>query len=155
MVGLTGIARPINAARFRTPSLGAPGLVQLRPSGAPVARRLTSRFSDPGPSSPRSRTSGPAIKNEEKKMTETKSGKHPTHTIYKVVGDGEDGKWTKVGVGFTHKDGQGLALVFDGIPTEGRIAVRKKRSTKLAEGVRRQPNQGQLPIHLPVPKPVV
>jgi len=64
----------------------------------------------------------------ETKMTEaTNNKKRPTHTIYKVTGEGEATKFVKVGVGFPHKDGQGLALVFDGIPVEGRIAVRVNR----------------------------
>lgn len=58
---------------------------------------------------------------------ETNTRKRPTHTIYKVTGEGEATKFTKVGVAFPHKDGQGLQLVFDGIPVEGRIAVRVNR----------------------------
>lgn len=63
-------------------------------------------------------------------MTDTSNEKtRPTHTIYKVIGDGETAKWIKVGVAFPHKDRKGLALMFDGIPVEGRIALRvnKKR----------------------------
>lgn len=60
-------------------------------------------------------------------MTEATNKKRPTHTIYKVTGEGEASKFIKVGVAFPHKDGQGLALIFDGIPVEGRIAVRINR----------------------------
>jgi len=54
----------------------------------------------------------------------TQTKQRPTHTIYKVTGEGEEAKWAKVGVAFTHKDKKGFALIFDGIPVEGRIAVR-------------------------------
>jgi hypothetical protein len=67
-------------------------------------------------------------------MTEANTSKtRPTHTIYKVTGEGESTKFVKVGVAFPHKDGLGLALVFDGIPVEGRIAVRVNRKKDEAQ----------------------
>ena len=60
-------------------------------------------------------------------MTENTNKARPTHTIDKVTGEGDTAKWIKVGVAFAHKDQKGLALMFDGIPVEGRIAVRKNR----------------------------
>lgn len=66
----------------------------------------------------------------ETKMTQTTNEKsRPTHTIYKVTGEGEATRFTKVGVAFPHKDGLGLQLMFDGIPVEGRIAVRANRKS--------------------------
>ena len=56
---------------------------------------------------------------------ETNTKNRPTHAIYKVTGEGEATKFTKVGVAFPHKDGEGLQLMFDGIPIEGRIDIRK------------------------------
>lgn len=73
-------------------------------------------------------------------MTEAANDKsRPTHTIYKVTGVGETARWTKVGVAFPHKDRKGLALIFDGIPVEGRIALRvnKPRDPELALRPRR------------------
>jgi hypothetical protein len=60
-------------------------------------------------------------------MTENTNTKRPTHTIYKVTGEGEKTRFVKVGVGFPHKDALGLTLIFDGIPVEGRIALRQNR----------------------------
>jgi hypothetical protein len=76
-------------------------------------------------------------------MTEanTNDKARPTHTIYKVLGDGETAKWIKVGVAFPHKDRKGLALVFDGIPVDGRIALRVNRKREQP-----QPEQGKLPV---------
>jgi hypothetical protein len=61
------------------------------------------------------------------KMTENTNANRPTHTIYKVTGEGEASKFVKVGVAFPHKDGMGLQLIFDGIPVDGRIALRVNR----------------------------
>lgn len=70
---------------------------------------------------------------------------HPTHTIFKVLGDGPKADWIKVGVAFTHRDGKGLHLMFDGIPVNGHIAVRMNRE--------RQPDDPRQ-VELPMPKPV-
>ena len=75
-------------------------------------------------------------------MSENANTKRPTHTIYKVTGEGETSKFVKVGVAFPHKDGQGMALVFDGIPIEGRIALRKNRERQPDAA----PQQGTLPV---------
>lgn len=76
-------------------------------------------------------------------MTEanTNDKARPTHTIYKVLGDGETAKWIKVGVAFPHKDRKGLTLVFSGIPVDGRIALRVNRKPEQP-----QPEQGKLPV---------
>lgn len=89
-------------------------------------------------------------------MTDTNSDKQPTHTIFKVVGNGPEGKWTKVGVGFPHKDGLGLALVFDGIPVEGRIALRKNRPVEATQAEPVPAAQPTLPyVQLPKPRRAV
>ena len=51
-------------------------------------------------------------------MTDTTTKNRPTHTIYKVTGEGEQTRFVKVGVAFPHKDRKGLQLIFDGIPVE-------------------------------------
>jgi hypothetical protein len=67
-------------------------------------------------------------------MTEANTNKtRPTHTIYKVTGEGGATRFEKVGVAFPHKDGLGLTLVFAGIPVEGRIALRVNRKKDEAE----------------------
>lgn len=72
-------------------------------------------------------------------MTDNTNAKRPTHTIFKVLGHGGDARWIKVGVAFPHKDGLGLALVFDGIPVDGRIVVRENRATEDIAEVERGP----------------
>jgi hypothetical protein len=63
-------------------------------------------------------------------MSENTGAKRPTHTIYKVTGEGKATRFIRVGCAFPHRDGQGLQLIFDGIPVEGRIAVRINRERK-------------------------
>lgn len=79
-------------------------------------------------------------------MTENTNDKFPTHGIYKVMGDGSDGQWTKVGVAFPHKDGKGLALIFDAIPIEGRIALRALKPKPV-----QKPNAALVQDELPLP----
>ena len=61
----------------------------------------------------------------------------PTHEIFNVLGDGENAQWTKIGVAWTHKDGEGLNLAINCIPVEqGNTVIRKikeKAETKPAK----------------------
>jgi hypothetical protein len=91
---------------------------------------------------------------QEYQMTENVIAKRPSHTIYKVVGDGEDGRWIKVGVGFQHKDGHGVALMFDAIPIDGRIALRENREPVEADAPKTtiqlpDPKQSSLRLAMP------
>ncbi|MBL1422603.1 MAG: hypothetical protein COC24_019020 [Alphaproteobacteria bacterium] len=59
-------------------------------------------------------------------MTQTKA---PTHEVFHVVGDGEKARWTKIGVGWSHKDGDGMSLAVNYVPLhEGRTLVRKVKA---------------------------
>lgn len=50
----------------------------------------------------------------------------PTHEIFHVVGDQEAARWTKIGVGWQHKDADGLNLVINYTPiVAGRTVIRK------------------------------
>jgi hypothetical protein len=53
----------------------------------------------------------------------------PTHTAYSVrdfkkeTGEA-DTSWTKIGVGFLHRDGKGFNIVLDALPISGRVVLR-------------------------------
>ncbi|WP_417308030.1 hypothetical protein [Devosia sp.] len=50
----------------------------------------------------------------------------PTHSIFQVIGEGDNARWIRVGAGWSHrKDGKGMNLVFDAYPVVGRIVVRE------------------------------
>jgi len=61
----------------------------------------------------------------------------PTHEIFNVIQDGENTQWTKIGVAFSHKDGEGLNLAINCIPVvQGNTVIRKikeKAETKPAK----------------------
>jgi len=50
----------------------------------------------------------------------------PTHYVYTV----KEGKqtdssfWTKIGVVFTHNDGQGFNVMLDAVPLDGKLTIR-------------------------------
>lgn len=60
-------------------------------------------------------------------MTKTNQNpKAPTHEVFHVVGEGDKARWTKLGVGWSHNDNDGLNLVTNYAPlVPGRTVVRK------------------------------
>lgn len=58
-------------------------------------------------------------------MTTTKNPKAPTHTIFQVIGEGEQARWIRIGAGWANKDGKGLSLRFDAYPATGRTVIRE------------------------------
>ena len=58
-------------------------------------------------------------------MAEQQTQNNPTHDIFHVIGNGEASRWTKIGVGWQHKDGEGINLVLNYMPqVPGRTVVR-------------------------------
>ncbi len=52
-----------------------------------------------------------------------------TYLAYSVQ-DGKDSDrsfWTKIGVAFDHKDGEGINIVLDCMPLNGRVVLRKPK----------------------------
>jgi hypothetical protein len=53
----------------------------------------------------------------------------PTLTAYTVREFEKDGQtqssWTRVGIAFAHRDGNGFDIILEAIPVNGRIALRK------------------------------
>ena len=50
----------------------------------------------------------------------------PTHYVYTVKeGKERDSSfWTKIGVVFTHNDGQGFNVMLDAVPLDGKLTIR-------------------------------
>ena len=50
----------------------------------------------------------------------------PTHYVYTVKeGKQNDSSfWTKIGVVFTHNDGQGFNVMLDAVPLDGKLTIR-------------------------------
>lgn len=63
--------------------------------------------------------------------TETNTRNRPSHTAYNVRDYLLNGKtesdWTRIGVAFAHRDGNGFDIILDAIPVNGRVALRKNK----------------------------
>lgn len=59
--------------------------------------------------------------------------KRPTHNIWRVTGDGETARWTKVGAAWPNKKGDGFNLVFDAVPVTGRTVLRQIKDRPAAQ----------------------
>lgn len=59
-------------------------------------------------------------------MTDTQAAKAnaPTHIAYQVREGAKQNYWTRIGAGWTHKDGKGFSIFLDCIPMDGQISVR-------------------------------
>ncbi len=48
----------------------------------------------------------------------------PSHRLFNVTGDGDNARWTDIGVAWGTKDGKGFTLVLNAIPVNGRVVMR-------------------------------
>lgn len=48
----------------------------------------------------------------------------PSHRLYTVNGDGENARWTDIGVAWTTRDGKGFTLSLNALPLNGRVVMR-------------------------------
>jgi hypothetical protein len=58
------------------------------------------------------------------KNIETQNANAVTHIAYKVSNGGEKSYWTRIGVAFAHKDGNGFNIVLESLPIDGKITLR-------------------------------
>lgn len=56
-------------------------------------------------------------------MTDTTKNRL-SHRLFNVTGDGDNARWTDIGVAWTTKDEKGFTLVLNAIPVNGRIVMR-------------------------------
>ena len=67
-------------------------------------------------------------------MAKTNAAKTPTHEVFHVVGDKDKARWTKIGIGWKHQDGDGMNLIVNYSPlVEGRTVVRRIKTLQEAE----------------------
>jgi hypothetical protein len=64
-------------------------------------------------------------------MNNETSSKRPTHTAYSVRDYQKNGQsesdWTRIGVAWAHRDGDGFDIHLDALPVNGRVALRKNK----------------------------
>lgn len=44
--------------------------------------------------------------------------------MFNVTGDGDNTRWTDIGVAWPTKDGKGFTLALNGVPLNGRVVMR-------------------------------
>ncbi len=61
-------------------------------------------------------------------MSDSNKPSHHAYTIRDYERDGKkDAYWTKIGVAWRHKDGNGFDVVLEAFPVNGRISIREPR----------------------------
>ncbi len=62
---------------------------------------------------------------------EATNSKRPTHTAYSVRDYQKNGEtksdWTRIGIAWAHRDGEGFDIVLEALPVNGRVALRKSK----------------------------
>ncbi len=56
---------------------------------------------------------------------EPKEKKPPTHGVYVVQGDGDNGRWIKIGAAWLHGDTKGANVILDALPLTNKIVLRE------------------------------
>jgi len=57
----------------------------------------------------------------------TTTQKTRPHAVYVVEGEGDNAYWTKIGVAWSHKDGDGFDVRLAALPLNGRLVIRKPK----------------------------
>ena len=58
------------------------------------------------------------------KNADTQTVNAPTHIAYTVNKGGEKSYWRRIGVAFSHKDGNGFNIILESLPIDGKITLR-------------------------------
>ena len=70
-------------------------------------------------------------------MSDEQNSKSPSHLAYQVS-KGKEGQayFNRIGAGFPHKDGNGIDVVLNSVPVDGRVTLRtmQERLDDLREG---------------------
>jgi len=67
-------------------------------------------------------------------MTDNTTTNRPSHRLFNVNGDGDNARWTDIGVAWTSKDNKGFTLVLNAIPVNGRIVMRVNEEKDAKKG---------------------
>lgn len=57
--------------------------------------------------------------------------KSPTHEAFMVTGEdekGQNGFWTRIGAGWQHGKGDGITVLLDAYPVNGKIVLRRREA---------------------------
>jgi len=62
----------------------------------------------------------------------TEQTNRPAFRLYTVTGDGEQARWTDIGVAWRTRDGKGYTLSLNALPLNGRIVMREATQKEAA-----------------------
>jgi hypothetical protein len=68
-----------------------------------------------------------------KTMTDTNTSNRPAYRLYSVTGDGDNARWTDIGVAWKTRDGKGFTLNLNALPLNGRVVMREATSKEAAQ----------------------
>ena len=54
----------------------------------------------------------------------TNTKNRPSHRLFNVTGEGENARWTDIGVAWATKDGKGFTIALNAMPLGGRVGMR-------------------------------
>jgi hypothetical protein len=60
---------------------------------------------------------------KENNMSDTDQNR-PSHRLFTVNGDGDNARWTDIGVAWATRDGKGFTLNLNALPLNGRLVMR-------------------------------
>lgn len=63
-------------------------------------------------------------------MTKLVRPDYEVFIVKEFGGEEKKSKWTKIGAGWSHKDGDGLNIQLDAIPVDGKLSIRKWKEKK-------------------------
>ena len=67
-------------------------------------------------------------RDQDRDETQERASQGPDYIAYSVKDIGEDQSvWNRLGAAFTHKDGQGMDVLLDAMPVDGRVTLREQR----------------------------
>jgi hypothetical protein len=56
--------------------------------------------------------------------TKNRPQNKPSHRLFNVTGEGENARWTDIGVAWATKDGKGFTIALNAMPLNGRVVMR-------------------------------
>jgi hypothetical protein len=69
------------------------------------------------------RGNDPSANMKENIMSDTNQNR-PSHRLFTVNGEGDNARWTDIGVAWATRDGKGFTLNLNALPLNGRVVMR-------------------------------
>src|SRR3546814_15919652 len=84
------------------------------------------------------RGNDPSANMKENIMSDTNQNR-PSHRLFTVNGEGDNARWTDIGVAWATRDGKGFTLNLNALPLNGRVVMRINDAKDEKKGRRQRP----------------